>query len=116
MENRFIPPHIMSSGAYTSTPVPVFPTPDRTAFCAVTLIRPNIARSFLERYPSEAKIYEAWADSRVPNFRGVQIPVPHQLNMGAWDLLDDTSLIPMLKYGFPASYEAQFSHKTSDPH
>ena len=53
--------------AYTSTPVPVFPTPDRTAFCSVTLIRPNIAKSFLERYPSEAKIYEAVADSRVPS-------------------------------------------------
>ena len=35
MENRFIPPHVVSSSAYTSTPVPVFPTPDRTAFCSV---------------------------------------------------------------------------------
>ena len=110
MENGFIPAHVVNSRAYTSTPVPVFPTPDRTAFCSVTLITPNIAKSFLERYPSEAKIYEAVADSRVPNFRGVQIPVPHQLNMEAWDgyahLLDDTSLIPMLRYGFPAGYEA----------
>ena len=116
MENRLIPPHLAGIRQQTRTlsPFPVFtdvnPPPP-------ALPRPASAPVFDRVAPQAVKIYDVVRASGLPNYRGAQIPVHHDLNMEVWKsyahLLEDTSLLSMLEFGFPAGYVAPYPPPTS---
>ena len=89
------------------TPFPLCTNvPDDIPDC--TMARPTARESFISSHPELAEIYSTVRDSGVPNYRGVQIPVKHALNIPAWrrveHRLSDPSLVNMLAYGFPVGY------------
>ena len=73
-----------------------------------TMARPIAADVFINSHRELANIYGAVRESGVPNYRGLQIPVKHALNIPAWrkieHRLSDPSLVNMLAYGFPVGY------------
>ena len=116
MENRHISPHLVGirQQTHTLSPFPVFTD---VVPPAPALPRPASAPVFDRLAPQAVKIYDVVRASGLPNYRGAQIPVHHNLNMEVWKsyahLLDDTSLIPMLEFGFPAGYVAPYPRTTS---
>ena len=72
------------------------------------LTRPCASVELQESAPQLVKIYTAVTTSGVPNYRGQRIPLPHKLNMQAWEskrhLILDTGLIDMLSYSFPIGF------------
>ena len=70
--------------------------------------RPEPSEAFIQNFPQQAAIYMAATAQDKPNYMGALIPVCHMLNMKAWKryqhLLEDTTPVPMLEFGFPVGY------------
>ena len=109
MENRFIPPHLTGKRARTHV-LPPFPIYEGLDPCSPALECPPPSEAFRIQAPEAVKIYDLVRAAGLPNWRGAIIPVQHNLKMDTWrahaHLLTDTSLVPMLAYGFPAGYVA----------
>ena len=90
-------------------PVPVCPT-DNCRTANELLTGPEHASIFQEQFPSYVKIYESVRNHGVPNYRGAKVSLPSGLNIEQWQLnqhkFPDKSLIDLLEFGFPASYES----------
>ena len=73
------------------------------------LTRPNSSNVLSTSYPEFTRIYDAVRSSGIPNYRGVKWDIPSGLNIDQWlanqHKFSDKSLIDLLRYGFPASYE-----------
>ena len=92
-------------------PLPPFPNcPGAQAKDSSLLLkRPPPASIFINSNKDLVKIYSAVRGHGVPNYRGAKIALDSGLNMEAWEThahkITDKSLIPLLKYGFPAGYD-----------
>ena len=79
----------------------------------------NIVKAFQEQFPTQAAIYTADTAHDRPNYLGAQVPVRHAFNMQVWKryahLLEDTTLVPMLEYGFPIGYKGLDPPRCSVP-
>ena len=105
-----IPDHVTkkdTSTRYMLPTVPSCPGPEALGPGDI-MIRPSASSELQELAPQLVKIYTAVTTSGVPNYRGQRIPLPHKLNMQAWEskrhLIPDTGLIDMLSYGFPIGF------------
>ena len=76
-----------------------------------TMARSMATEVFNSTHPDLVKIYNLVKKSGVPNYRGLQIPVKHHLNIEAWrkveHRLSDPILVNMLAYGFPVGYASE---------
>ena len=84
--------------------------PDNYVFSSKALDRPKMSQSFLDLFPSEAKIYSLVRNFNKPNYRGARLPISKfPIHVWASKLrnYDDRQLLEFLQFGWPVGYEGE---------
>ena len=70
--------------------------------------------------PDLVRIYDVVCSTGLPNAMAARVPVPSNLNIGAWEhylgiLGDREQVLDFVKYGFPTGYPGPASNKVDVP-